>query len=119
MRFMQWGMLILCSSLMASSPFTEKRTKRGPSMATLQERCCEGFGDFLQSSAKLLQSIGALQQTSVDAVGGYAQSDKESWCYISPKTKLSHCKEKLAQLNEKIESVRAACDDLLREIKAS
>ncbi len=99
-----------------STQFTEKRGKRGPSMSSLKESCCELFGNFLDLNGQLLRRQGSIQSVAVDAVGGYAKSDKESWCETASKQKLTRCKEKLTQLNEKIETLLAECDAVIQEL---
>ncbi len=111
--------LFLFSGLIFSTQFTEKRGKRGPSIGSLKESCCELFGNFLDLNGQLLRRQGSLQSVAVEAVGGYAKGDKESWCEQASKQKLMQCKEKLAQLNEKIEALLAECDAVQRELSAA
>ena len=122
MRGMYWiivSFMLIFSALYLSAQFTEKRTKRGPSMNSLKESCCKMFGDVLQSSAQLFCSLGNMQKQALSAIEGYVDGDKGSWCETASKQKLLTCKEKLSQLQAKIDELVQECADTLRAIAAT
>ncbi len=97
-----------------SQSFTSKRAKRGPSMGTLKESCCELFRDYLSESALLLSSVSNLQSKSLLAIEGYFKSDKSSWCEVASREKLTLCKNKLSEVNDKLAELREACDEAVK-----
>ncbi len=122
MRGMYWiigSFMLIFSALYISAQFTEKRSKRGPSMGSLKESCCKMFGDVLQGSAQLFCSLGAVQKQALSTIEGYVDGDKESWCETASKQKLMTCKEKLSQLHAKIDELVQECADTLRVIAAT
>ena len=97
--------------------FTSKRTKRGPSIGTLKESCCELLGDYLSESAKLLSSLSGLQSKSLAAIEGYVKSDKSSWCETASREKLALCQNKLLEVNKKLVEFRIACDEAAKAMQ--
>ncbi len=121
MRGMYWiivSFTLIFSALYLSAQFTEKRSKRGPSMGSLKESCCKIFGEVLQSSAQLFCSLGAVQKQALSAIEGYVDGDKGSWCETASKQKLMTCKEKLSQLHAKMDELEQECADTMRVIAA-
>ncbi len=122
MRGICWivvSVTLIFSALYLSAQFTEKRTKRGPSMGSLKESCCKMFGEVLQSSAQLFCSLGAVQKQSLSAIEGYVDGDKGSWCETASKQKLITGKEKLSQLHAKIDDLVQECADTMRAMGAT
>lgn len=110
--------IMIFSTIIVYASFTEKRGKRGPSIGSLQESCCELFADFLQSSSRFLTVQGKMQLHAVDAIEGYARSNKESWCMNAPKQKLMLCKEKLEKCNTHFNELIEECKMVWHEINA-
>jgi hypothetical protein len=114
-----FSIFTIATTVYLSAQFTEKRSKRGPSIGSLKESCCKIFGDVLQSSAQLFCSLGAVQKQALLIIEGYVDGDKESWCETASKQKLMTCKEKLSQLHAKIDEIVQECADTMRVITAT
>jgi len=117
-KFYTVAFVTIVSTFFLSAQFTEKRSKRAPSMNALKESCCSAFGSVLHASADLLSSLGAVQKQALNAVEAYAQGDKQGWCAIASREKLSRCQKKLELLYSRIESLQRECDDTLSSLGA-
>ncbi len=104
---------------MQSEQFVEKRRKKGPSRATLEQDCCQGFADVLKQIPQLLRSIAQVQQEALGAIEGYWQGDKEAFCSKASRQKLSSCNERLIALKEKVKDVLDECGRCVSEIRAT
>lgn len=117
-----WGSFLLLTFLYApdsdqpSQTFTAKRSKKGPSIQSLKESCCEQFGMFLSQSSQLLTAIGRLQTHSIGALEGYMKGDKTAWCENASREKLAKHKQQWEQLNEKISQLSDLCNAIRAEL---
>ena len=102
-----------------SAQFTEKRVKKGPSMATLKEQCCQEFGDILKQVPNMLRKVAALQEKALQAISGYWEGDKESFCNSASRQKLTTCKARLETLQEKISVLCQEVDSCMAELNAA
>jgi hypothetical protein len=108
-----FSVVTIFSALYLSAQFTEKRTKRGPSIGSLKETCCKLFGEILQSSAQLFCTMGAIQKQALSVIEGYVDGDKTSWCETASKQKLLMCKEKLSRLQAQLDALVQECADTI------
>ncbi|TET36234.1 hypothetical protein E3J61_00950 [Candidatus Dependentiae bacterium] len=99
--------------------FTEKRVKKGPSMATLKEHCCQEFGEILKQVPEMLRKVAALQEEAVQAISGYWEGDKESFCSTASRQKLTTCRVRLETLKEKISALCQEVDSCIAELNAA
>ncbi len=97
-------MSCLLSAWYIAAQFTQKREKKGPSIATLKEDCCSEFGDILKLIPDCLRKIGDIQEYAVAAIQGYWQGDKTSFCGCASRQKLTVCNERLRRLKQKMEA---------------
>lgn len=111
--------IIVISPFLFSAQFTEKRTKRAPSMNALKESCCTSFGGVLHASASLFSSLGSVQTQALQAVEAYATGDKQGWCATASREKLADCHTKLESLHRALETVQRECEEIVRCLKAS
>lgn len=96
--------------------FTIKREKH-VSTNTLKEECCEQCGMLLKQIPILLHTVAQLQTTAVAAIEGYWQGDKQSWCAQASRQKLQLCRDRLMNVQKKIDMVLAECDQALKDMK--
>ncbi len=116
-------LVLLCVSVMSvwygMAQFTEKRVKKGPSMATLKEQYCQLCGEMLREVPVLLRKVAALQENALQAISGYWEGDKESFCNSASRQKLTTCKARLETLQEKISALCAEVDSCMVELNAA
>ncbi len=99
--------------------FTEKRIKKGPSMATLKEQCCLEFGEVLKLVPDMLRKAAALQEKSIEAINGYWQGDKESFCNVASLEKITKCRARLEMVREKISVLCKEADSCIATLNAA
>ncbi len=99
--------------------FTEKRVKKGPSMATLKEQCCQEFGEILKQIPDTLRKVAALQESAVQAISGYWEGDKESFCSTASRQKLTSCRARLETVQEKISALCQEVDSCIAALNAA
>jgi hypothetical protein len=99
--------------------FTEKRVKKGPSMATLKEQCCQEFGEILKQIPDMLRKIATLQEKSIEAISGYWQGDKESFCSMASREKLTTCKAHLELVKAKMSALCQEVDSCIAGTNAA
>ena len=91
--------------------FVQRRVKKkGPSMATLKEECCRGFGEVLKLVPPFLRKISKVQDHAVCAIQGYWEGDKESFCGQASQQKLEIC-------NERLKKLQANMQEMLKEFE--
>jgi len=115
--------LFLCMCIVfvwyGMAQFTEKRVKKGPSMATLKEQCCQEFGDILQQLPDMLRHVAAVQEKAMYAIRGYWQGDKESFCSTASREKLTNCRARLEKVREKVSTLCQEMDSCIAALNAA
>lgn len=118
-KYVLFAVPALLLTLCVSAQFTEKRAKRGPSMNSLRETCCQKIGDVLRSASQALCSIGSFQADALGVIEGFVENDKEGWCRTASRETVSQCVERLEQLEKTLEKIRAECDAIQKLIGTS
>ena len=109
--------ICLVSAWYTTAQFTQKREKKGPSLATLKEDCCQEFGEILKLVPDCLRKISDVQDLSVAAIQGYWQGDKTSFCGCASRQKLTACNERLHALKQKVEATLREFDLCIAELR--
>ena len=119
-RIMLLVMLCVCaiSAWYATANFTEKRVKKGPSMATLKEQCCEQFGEIVDLVPDLLRKVALVQEQATHAIRGQWQGDKESFCSTASRQKLTSCRAHLETLHGKIAALCTEMDSCVVQLNS-
>ncbi len=101
----------------AAASFVQKREKKGPSLATLKENCCQSFGDVLKQVPACLNSISVVQAHAVDAIQGQWQGDSSSFCAQASRQKLETCTKRLQAVHEKMEALLQEFESCVCELQ--